>query len=398
MAILFLRALLTSTALVVAALPAIVVVGAFAPDLPTVARFGALLAGDLPWLWLGSGAAGGIALAGVVLGGGRPARVVLAAALVVFGAYIVIMVVLWVFAGREGGTYSPLRQLQAAPNAPTADRQVVVAALEDGTTLLASVWEGAPAEATRAGGALSVDPAMEGTAIVYVHGGGFIGGGLGSRPHLFAFFASRGITVIDVEYRLAPPPRWSDAPGDVLCALVWVGAHAEDLGVDPARVVVAGESAGGSLALLAGYAAGTDLLSPSCPGEPVVPAGVMAIAPAADLAGIWADRTLTHEGRPFPETYVGGPPSEFPDRYDLASPGRLLRPGLPPTLLIAGANDHLVRLARVASIHDGITAAGSQSRLVIVPFADHGFDGFPNGFGAQLEENVLPAFVAEVTR
>jgi len=44
-----------------------------------------------------------------------------------------------------------------------------------------------------------------------------------------------------------------------------------------------------------------------------------------------------------------------------------------------------------------IAAAGADSALVIVPFADHGFDGSSDGFGAQMEDSMAPSFIAEVT-
>lgn len=93
---------------------------------------------------------------------------------------------------------------------------------------------------------------------------------------------------------------------------------------------------------------------------------------------------------------MGGTPSELPDRYTMASPFRLIRAGLPPTLLITGETDHLVLRPRVTSILDALKSAGSEVRLLIVPFAEHGFDGLPNAFGAQVEESIVPAFVSEV--
>jgi acetyl esterase/lipase len=185
----------------------------------------------------------------------------------------------------------------------------------------------------------------------------------------------------------------------VLCALAWLPNASGFEMVDPDRVIVAGESAGGSLALLAAYAAGTDQIASSCPGAgvPLVPRGVLAIAPAADLEGIWADDTIhDYQGVRFPEAYIGGPPSEFPERYDAAEPFRLLRADLPPTLILAGESDRFVHLERIRSIADAVTAAGSEVELIVAPFADHGFDGEPNSFGAQLSESLVPAFVFRV--
>ena len=201
---------------------------------------------------------------------------------------------------------------------------------------------------------------------------------------------------IDVEYRLAPPPRWDQAPGDVLCALAWLPKAPELAMVDPQRVVVVGESAGGSLALVAAYAAGTDLLTSSCPevGLPIVPAGVFVIAPTADLEGIWQDATITdYGGTRFPEAYIGGPPAQFPDRYAAAEPFRLLRPDLPRTVILAGETDRFVLIERSRALADRIRAAGSDVELLVAPFAGHGFDGEPNSFGAQLTESIVRDFV-----
>ena len=83
-------------------------------------------------------------------------------------------------------------------------------------------------------------------------------------------------------------------------------------------------------------------------------------------------------------------------RYDAAEPFRLLRADLPPTLILAGESDRFVHLERIRSIADAVTAAGSEVELIVAPFADHGFDGEPNSFGAQLSESLVPAFVFRV--
>jgi acetyl esterase/lipase len=381
-----LRGGLTAIALTLAAFPALVVLGGFLPNLPVIGRFGIFIGEGLPWIGLGALAATVLAAVAARLRGGLIAAVALALTLATFVGSLVITGELYLFAAQHGTDFSILRQATSPPLARQPDGQQVFATI-DGQSLRADIWQppsGVPNEGPNGR-----------TAVMYVHGGSFVTGGLGARPQLFEALADRGFVVLDIEYRLAPPPRWADAPADVLCALAWLRGSATGLGIDPERVFVMGESAGGSLALVAGYAAGTAHIAPSCPGEPIVPEGVIAVTPAADLAGIWSDRTAVADGRIFPEAYIGGPPTEFPDRYEAASPFRLLRPSLPRTLLIGGANDHLVLPVRVTSLAERFTAAGVDCELVMVPFAEHGFDGVPNGYGEQLEESIVPGFLGQ---
>jgi len=87
--------------------------------------------------------------------------------------------------------------------------------------------------------------------IVYLHSGGWTSG---SRVNLPDFVAAQGMlgwTVVSADYRLAPDDPFPAANEDVDRLLRWVQLHAERLGVDPGRVVLAGSSAGGHLAVTA---------------------------------------------------------------------------------------------------------------------------------------------------
>jgi acetyl esterase len=85
--------------------------------------------------------------------------------------------------------------------------------------------------------------------LVYAHGGGFVFCDLDSHDGLCRNLANLiPAVVVSVAYRLAPEHRWPTAAEDLYAATCWAVSHAADLGADPARVAVGGDSAGGNLA------------------------------------------------------------------------------------------------------------------------------------------------------
>ncbi|MFC4002607.1 alpha/beta hydrolase [Prauserella oleivorans] len=85
--------------------------------------------------------------------------------------------------------------------------------------------------------------------LVYYHGGGWVVGTRASHDNTARYLAKHaGVRVLSVEYRLAPENPFPAAPEDALAAFDYAHAKAADLGADPARIAVGGDSAGGNLA------------------------------------------------------------------------------------------------------------------------------------------------------
>jgi acetyl esterase len=92
-------------------------------------------------------------------------------------------------------------------------------------------------------------------AVVYFHGGGWTCGDLDTHDSVCRGIAAHSFcAVVAVDYRMGPEHRFPAAVEDALAAVRWMAANAGPFGIDPARLVVAGESAGGNLAAVTALA------------------------------------------------------------------------------------------------------------------------------------------------
>ena len=100
---------------------------------------------------------------------------------------------------------------------------------------------------------------------VFLHGGGWVVGGLDSADNMARFICLHtGFVVLSVDYRLAPEHAFPAGLDDVYAAVTWAVGHAAELGADPGRVLVGGDSAGGNLSTVVAMLArqkGTPLIS-----------------------------------------------------------------------------------------------------------------------------------------
>jgi acetyl esterase len=177
-------------------------------------------------------------------------------------------------------------------------------------------------------------------ALVYLHGGGWVVGGLDDYDAVCRALAEQaGCVVISVDYRLAPEHRFPAAVDDALAAFREVHARSEELGIDPRRLAVGGDSAGGNLSAV--------LCQQQREVGGPMPRFQLLVYPATDLAGFTRSRQLFGHGYFLEESTI----QWFLDHYladreqalDVrASPLRARDfSALPPALLLVAGFDPL---------------------------------------------------------
>jgi acetyl esterase len=125
--------------------------------------------------------------------------------------------------------------------------------------------------------------------LVYYHGGGWVIGDLETHDGVCRFLAEHsGCRVLSIDYRLAPEHPFPAAVEDAAAAFSWAAEHAAELGADPARIAVAGDSAGGNLA------AGVCLQARD--GDGPQPAMQLLLYPVTDVVGEQLSRETFAEG------------------------------------------------------------------------------------------------------
>ncbi len=240
-------------------------------------------------------------------------------------------------------------------------------------------------------------------ALVVIHGGSWRNGdkGEGSTDPTITnrMFAGQGITVYDIEYRLVPNATFPAQLEDVLCALGHIRAHAAEDGVDPERVALLGRSAGAHLALLAAYRAGRDPVPDGC-GKPATVRGAISLYGPTDLAHDYrvpSDPDLIGGSAAIAD-FLGGTPDTAAATYALATPQRSLDRPVPPTLLIHGGADQIVKPFNSGSLAAALSKSGDAVALVELPWAGHGFDAVSWGLGGQIALASMQRFLALVLR
>ncbi len=242
-----------------------------------------------------------------------------------------------------------------------------------------------------------------GASVIVVHGGSWSKGERSDFPQWNAWLAENGFTVFDIDYRLSPQPNYLSATADVKCAMAWIADNESKFSIDAGRIAILGRSAGAHLALLAAYSGSEEKIPPSCTSK-IEPPNVRAVVSFyAPVELLWAYDNPANpwviDGPGTLSNFLGGSPNtkEMSDRYLLASPTTHVDKKTPPTLIIHGGHDQLVRTENLVFLDEKLTANNVPHQTLIFPYAQHGFDYNINGWASQVTEKVMLKFLEENT-
>jgi acetyl esterase/lipase len=195
------------------------------------------------------------------------------------------------------------------------------------------------------------------SAFIYFFGGGWTKGTPLKSASTAAWAAKNGMIGIAPDYRTKD--RFGTSPlasvDDGRAAFHWVVEHADELGIDPARIAVGGVSAGGHVALWTAI-------------EKAPPGSNPSTSPKSKPAALFLKSAVTDTS---PET--GYTPKRFGDDAAALSPVHQLDAKMPPTLIFHAANDELVHYSTAVALHDKLDSTGNACELVTVPIGGHGF-------------------------
>lgn len=220
------------------------------------------------------------------------------------------------------------------------------------------------------------------SAVLIFHGGGWRAGAKETVHQQAAALAAEGFTGIAVQYRLLDAAPWPAQLDDVRDALSWARANAAELGIDPARVVAQGHSAGAHLALMAGTIAREER-----------PAAIIAYYPATgffpadppqpgDAGAPPAPPSIELDAQGRVPSWMLFPPGAGDAELAAASPISLADAAFPPTILFHATTDSVIGPQASFAFHRRLADLGVPADLHIYAGRDHGFDLAPSMLAA----------------
>ncbi len=225
--------------------------------------------------------------------------------------------------------------------------------------------------------------------LLVLHAGGWENGEAEEFSAWNRTLAAKGYIIFSMNYHLAPHHPWPAQREDVRQAIKYVNEHADELGVDPDKMVIMGRSAGGQIATACAST------MPDLKAK-----GVIAFYSPVDMefAHTFSTEDDIIGALKLLRQYLGGDPDTAADNYRSASAINFVGKAAPPTLLLHGTRDALVWVEQSIRYKARFEKAGIGDRCTFVqlPWAVHAFDYFPNSPGGQLSMYEVTEFLKKI--
>jgi acetyl esterase/lipase len=212
-------------------------------------------------------------------------------------------------------------------------------------------------------------------AILCIHGGGFRAGNREHHDRLCIQLAQRGYVAATVSYRLAPKFQFPAAVNDVKAAVRWLRANANRYGIDPERIGVTGDSAGGHLALFLGLTGDVKTFDGAEGGNLDKSSAVSCVVDVYGPSDFTRSYDKSVDAAEVLPLFLGGDLQTARHRHILASPLYWVTPRAAPTLAIHGTEDKYVAYEQATWLVDRLRGADVDVELLTLKGAGHGFKG-----------------------
>lgn len=233
--------------------------------------------------------------------------------------------------------------------------------------------------------------------VILVHGGGFIEGNRTQVGYAAEWFTDRGYTVFAIDYPLGKDNRqtWESAVNSLVTSMGFVKTNAKKFNVDPNKIILVGGSAGGALVMQADIGIRNKFAKSYDSVQVDSPAAVIAIYPPVNLTALWDKMVAgkTVDLKDAARKYIGGSPSQFPQRYAQLDLIDHLSKGISPTLIVTGEIDHVVNVEATRTFVEKTQAMKLPVTYVEVPYGEHVFDANSNSISGQIEWQNIGAFL-----
>ena len=211
-------------------------------------------------------------------------------------------------------------------------------------------------------------------AVLFIHGGGWIEGDRSQLRGYGILLARLGFVCMCNSYRLSNESIWPAQIQDVNCAIRYLRTNATDLGLDPNRIGVSGNSAGGHLSLMAA-ATNYDQIFEGEGGSNEVSSEIKAVCAIYPPTTIRQLEMLNPLENAF--LMLMGKEAKKED-FDKASPLNYVTEDYPPCMLIHGSTDSVVRLKDSTKFYEKLIEFDRPASLHVFSEEEHAFDGEPD--------------------